>query len=64
MTIVLKKNIQKKEFLKILQTIDSKKESLAINTLKHCGVIKLKKDALAIQKEMRDEWQYENSLYL
>jgi hypothetical protein len=28
-----------------------------VDTHKHCGVIKLKKDALQIQKELRDEWE-------
>lgn len=28
-----------------------------VNTKKYCGVIKLKKDPLDIQKEMRNEWQ-------
>ncbi len=28
-----------------------------VDTLKYCGTIKLKEDALAIQKKLRDEWQ-------
>ncbi len=27
-----------------------------VNTMKYCGVIKLKEDPLAIQKRLRDEW--------
>ena len=57
MTIVLSKKIEKKEFIKILESITSKKDSKVVNTMKHCGVIKLKKDALTIQNEMRNEWQ-------
>ena len=57
MTIVLSKKIEKKEFIKILESITSKKDSKVVNTLKHCGVIKLKKDALTIQNEMRNEWE-------
>ena len=57
MTIVLNKKIEKKEFIAILDSIPSKKESKKVNTMKYCGVIKLKKDALAIQKEMRNEWE-------
>ena len=55
-TIILKKKIEKKEFLKILESITSKEKSKQVNTMKYCGTIKLKKDALSIQKEMRDEW--------
>ena len=57
MTVVLNKKIEKKEFIAILDSITSKKESKIVNTMKYCGVIKLKKDALAIQKEMRNEWE-------
>jgi hypothetical protein len=57
MTVVVNKKIEKKEFQKILASMMSKNDSKEVNTLKHCGVIKLKKDALAIQKEMRDEWK-------
>ena len=57
MTIVLHKKIEKKEFLEILDSITSKKESKKVNTMRYCGVIKLKKDAFATQKEMRNEWQ-------
>lgn len=28
-----------------------------VDTKKFCGVIKLKEDALTIQKKLRDEWQ-------
>ena len=28
-----------------------------VDTLKFCGVLKLKEDPLAIQKKLRDEWQ-------
>ncbi len=27
-----------------------------VNTLKYCGTIQLKEDALVIQKKLRDEW--------
>ena len=30
---------------------------MRFNALKHCGVIKLAEDALAMQKSLRDEWQ-------
>ena len=28
-----------------------------VNTLKYCGIIKLKEDPLLIQKKLRNEWQ-------
>ena len=28
-----------------------------VDTLKYCGSIKLKEDALVIQKKLRDEWR-------
>lgn len=40
----------------ISQLLDKLKYSKGINAKKYCGVIKLKKHPLAIQKEMRDEW--------
>ena len=55
-TIILKKKIEKKEFLKILESITLKEKSKQVNTMEYCGTIKLKKDALSIQKEMRNEW--------
>lgn len=28
-----------------------------VDTLKYCGILKLKEDPLAIQKKLRDEWR-------
>lgn len=36
---------------------DSKDVEKGVDTLKYCGVLKLKEDALAIQKKLRDEWR-------
>lgn len=57
MTVVLDKKIKKKEFQKILASMVSEKDNKGVNTLKYCGVIKLEKDPLTIQKEMRNEWK-------
>lgn len=57
MTVVLDKKIKKKEFQKILASMASEKDTKGVNTLQYCGVIKLEKDPLAIQKEMRNEWK-------
>jgi hypothetical protein len=56
MTVIIEKNVGKKEFEKILLSFREKKTAKGVDTSKHCGVIKLDKDPLVIQKEMRDEW--------
>ena len=38
----------------ILKKLRKKK---GVNTKKYCGTIKLKEDALLIQKQLRDEWE-------
>jgi predicted glycosyltransferase involved in capsule biosynthesis len=57
MTVIIDNEINKKEFEKILTSIQNKRKSKTVDTSKYCGVIKLNKDALIIQKEMRDEWK-------
>ena len=54
MVLVLKKGASKKEMDNISAKIQVVK---GVNTKKHCGTIKLKEDPLAIQKQMRDEWE-------
>ncbi|WP_395043975.1 hypothetical protein [Flavobacterium sp.] len=56
MTIIINKNTSKKEFEKKLNSIQKTKKSKGIDLTKHIGVIKLNKDALEIQKELRSEW--------
>ena len=54
MVLVLKKGASKQE----MQNLNKKlHKTTGVNTKKYCGVIKLKKDPLAIQKQMRDEWR-------
>jgi hypothetical protein len=57
MTVVIKKGVDKKEFEKILDSFRKNKKSKGVDTSKHCGTIKLSKDPLVIQKELRDEWK-------
>ncbi len=57
MTIIINKNTTKKEFVKLLSSIKKSKSNNGIDLSKHCGVLKLKKNPLQIQKEMRDEWE-------
>jgi hypothetical protein len=54
MVLVLKKGASKKEMDDISAKLGV---SPGVNTKKYCGVIKLKTDPLAIQKQMRDEWE-------
>ncbi len=54
MVLVLKKGASKKE----METLDKKlKNKVGIDIMKYCGTIKLKADAMTIQKSLRNEWQ-------
>ncbi len=57
MTILINKNTTKKEFVKLLSSLKKSKKEIGIDLSKHCGVLRLKKDALQIQKEMRNDWE-------
>lgn len=54
MVLVLKKGATKKEMESITHKLEKK---IGVDTKKYCGVIQLKENPLAIQKEMRDEWR-------
>ncbi len=56
MVITLKYGSKKDSFLKLLDRI-SKKSRTGIDTRKYAGKIKLKKDPLSYQKEIRNEWE-------
>lgn len=50
--------IKKRSAKKVISEKFNKALSLkGVDTRKYCGVIKLSKDPLAIQKELRDEWE-------
>ena len=54
MVLVLKKGASKKE----IELLEKKlKVKTGVDVLKYCGLIKLKEDALTIQKNVRNEWQ-------
>jgi hypothetical protein len=57
MTVIITKDTPKVEFNKILKSFQENKKSKGVDTSKYCGVIKLAKDPLNIQKELRDEWR-------
>jgi hypothetical protein len=56
MVTTLKKGTSKTDILKILKKVSANKNVKGVNTLKYCGKIKLPKDALELQKELRNEW--------
>ena len=53
MTIILKKGTISKDLDKTIEKTTPQKK---LNAKKYLGSIKLNKDALEIQKEMRNEW--------
>ncbi|MBY0476742.1 MAG: hypothetical protein K2Q24_03785 [Chitinophagaceae bacterium] len=57
MTLVIKKGASPKEIEAITLKLSKGKKKKGFNAYKHCGVIKLKTDALAIQKKLRNEWK-------
>jgi len=56
MVMTLKQGASKKRIRIILEDLAKKHNLKGIDVYKYCGKINLKKDALAIQKELRDEW--------
>ena len=53
MTIILKKGT---EISEVSQKVEQSTPQKKLNARKFVGVIKLKKDALEIQNELRNEW--------
>jgi len=54
MVLILKKGASKRE----IESIEKKlKNKSGVDVMKYCGKIKLKEDALVIQKSIRNEWQ-------
>lgn len=53
MVTIINKGLSKKTLRERLNKIKIQK---GIDAYKHCGVITLKKDALTIQFELRNEW--------
>ncbi len=54
MVLVLKKGASKKD----IESIEKKLKAVeGVDVMKYCGKIKLKGDALKIQKSLRNEWQ-------
>ena len=55
MVMTMKKGASEKSILRILKELQEQSNK-GIDMKKYTGKIKLKKDALEIQKELRDEW--------
>ncbi|MBI3134503.1 MAG: hypothetical protein HYZ14_07470 [Bacteroidetes bacterium] len=53
--MTIKHGASKRSIVSLLKELDEK-TGKGIDTKKYCGKVKLKKDALKIQKELRDEW--------
>jgi len=56
MVTVLKQGATEEYIRKMLKKLSKEVRSKGVDTLKYCGKIKLKEDALNIQKRLRDEW--------
>jgi len=54
MATIIKKKSEKKNLSKLFNKALLSK---GVDTRKYCGVIKLKRDPLLIQKELRYEWE-------
>ena len=57
MVTVLKQGTTKENIRILLKKISKKQKSKGIKAHKYCGRIKLKEDALEIQKKLRNEWE-------
>lgn len=57
MVTVLKYGATKQRMQSILKRIMNSNKSKGIDAYKYCGSVKLKKDPVAIQKLLRDEWK-------
>lgn len=57
MVTTLKQGASKKYIQELFNTILKKVSSEGVDTQKYCGKIKIKDDALKIQKGLRNEWE-------
>ncbi len=56
MVMILKQGATKKNIQAILKDLTKELNQKGVDVYKYCGKINLKKDALDIQKKLRDEW--------
>lgn len=53
----IKRGDSMKSIIEKWKELSSRKKSGGLDAKQFCGVIKLKEDAMKIQKQMRDEWR-------
>ncbi len=57
MVMVLRQGATKKSIRKILENLAKELKPKGVDVYKYVGKISLKKDALNIQRELRNEWE-------
>lgn len=57
MVTVLRQGATKKSIKRILEELVKEIKPIGVDVYKYCGKISLKKDALKIQRELRNEWE-------
>ena len=57
MILTIKQGASQKRIKLILDSLANKLQPRGVDVYKYVGKISLKKDALDIQKELRDEWK-------
>jgi len=57
MVTIIKQGSTEAIINELLVKLFEKKKTKGIDAKKYCGILKLKEDALTIQKQMRDEWE-------
>ena len=57
MVTVIKQGATKKSIQSILKQLMKDVKPKGVDVSKYCGAIKLEKDALKIQRDLRNEWE-------
>jgi len=56
MVTILKHGSTKKSIEQLLARLNKRKRIKGVDAYKYCGILTISRDALKIQKEMRNEW--------
>lgn len=57
MVTILKQGATKKSIKGVLEKLSKINNPKGVDTYKYCGKISLKRDALILQKSLRNEWE-------
>ena len=57
MVSVLKSGATRDNMNELLKKLEKRKRLKGVDAKKYCGELKLKEDALELQKSLRDEWE-------